>query len=154
MNTNWQESDLQTLLYRKYILERETGTLEIKEIARRLKDTPFGEQFGYSSSLVYKYIEGEKTPPPEFFPAFYNATRDIDVINWFIKQCRGLVLYNIGDVRTNGETRDETDELTILSGRFIEEVNEDNNPDRLQDIASAMHKVSGRLVQETKEMKL
>lgn len=108
MISRWQNSDMQAFLYRKYISEREPGTPEIKEIAGLLKDTEYGEKYGYSWSLVYKYFRGEETPPPEFFPSLYNVTDDRDIPNWYIDRCGNLKIIVIPDPgELNGTIADE-----------------------------------------------
>lgn len=121
MLSRWQQSDLQSFLYRKYISEREQNTPEIKWIALQLKDTKYGETYGYSWQLIYKYFSGDEIPPPEFFPALFCVTRDIEIINWFLTRCDGLPLFG-GDERGNyvldGSPVNETLEISALSGEL------------------------------------
>jgi predicted transcriptional regulator len=111
MRSNWEESDLRILLYSMFIVNKTKDTPTIDDIAQKM---------GVSQSTLYKCLEGEKTPAPEFFPALFNNTKEIGIIQWFVNRCEGLELIETKAKEKNGDLRDDIEGLVIDVAKISE----------------------------------
>ena len=111
MNSGWAESEYRAFLYKRFMFDDDPPA-SIKNIARKM---------GCSISLIYKYFEGEKVPPPEFFPTLYNITGDIGIIQWFTDRCDGLSLRRTNPENINGDFDDDLEKgIDIINSLFKE----------------------------------
>jgi len=154
MQSNWEMSDLRVYLYSTFIINKTSDTMSIEQIARSM---------GLSESTIYKYLEGsEKTPPPEFFPALYNITKNIGIIAWFINRCEGLKLIISDKIALNGDIRDELEELVIMVGKVSEMRRiayadgrmDSNEKQRLLKSANKLYKIVSQLLEEIKNIEV
>jgi len=108
-HSTWEDSDCRVMLYGLFHLAEDGPT--VRDTARAL---------GMSESLLYKILTGERPPAPELFPALFNITGKLDIINWFVARCKGLALIDTAAAETNGDIRDEIEALVVEVGRVAE----------------------------------
>jgi|GEM_PF-5190224 len=99
MSDNWRESELRDLFIRKFYGQTDYDDKKVKEVA---------EKVGMTIWALYKIIDGTTYLKPELIPALFNATGDIDFINWYVDRCHGLKLIRIPlKTELNGSIADE-----------------------------------------------
>lgn len=97
-------------LYNHIICKSTPKTPNVEKIAH---------QMGWSPSLLYKILEGEKRMHLEDFPRFFEfANRPMDALNRFLRECDpNFILTELQNKKKlNGELEDELAWLTILNG--------------------------------------
>ena len=153
MQSNWESSDLRILLYSAFISNKTPNTMPIEQIAQKM---------GLSQSTLYKCIEGEKTPAPEFFPALYNITKNRGIIDWFVNRCEGLKLVNTNSAMLNGDIRDELEEMVIMVGKISEQRRiayadgrlDGNEKQRLLKSANKLFRIVSEMIEEIKNVEV
>ena len=96
----------QFFLYEKLVL---SNKISVEEISKRIP---------MPASTLYNYLEGQTVCPIELLAPFYNATKDIDFLNFIIDDTdQRLVPKNAGNSRKS--IIEETLDIASSSGALI-----------------------------------
>lgn len=99
----------QALLYKKLI---DPGMYKIGDVARRM---------GLPTSTLYHYVEGHSTFPVDIIAGLYNATRDIEFLDFIINDTDMMLTKRVAS--DGGKTvTDETLEVVAANGGLVKQV--------------------------------
>ncbi len=107
--SNSKHDGFRSLLYYKFIHSK---THKVDDIARKM---------GMSVSTLYNYIEGINNFPPDLMAPLYNATQDIDFLNFILNDTDQMTVDRKA-AQVKGGLIEETLDVAASTGRLVAEI--------------------------------
>jgi len=110
--SNMKYDGFRSLLYYKFIHSK---THKVDSIAVKM---------GLSVSTLYNYIEGINNFPPDLVAPLYNATQDIDFLNFILNDTDQMAVER-KTAQVKGGLVEETLDVAASSGKLVAEIQKD-----------------------------
>src|SRR3990167_2344629 len=108
--SNSKHDGFRSLLYYKFIHSK---THKVDETALKM---------GISVSTFYNYIEGINNFPVDLVPPLYNATQDIDFLNFILNDTNKKIIDKAPAAKQVKTPTDETLDIAAATGTLVAEV--------------------------------
>ena len=135
--SNSKHDGFRSLLYYKFIHSK---THKVDETALKM---------GISVSTFYNYIEGINNFPVDLVPPLYNATQDIDFLNFTLNNTDQMMTAR-KPAQVKGGMLEETLDVAASTGKMVAEVQKDM-ADKLLSV-NALKKIEKQINSAVKEL--